>query len=52
MNILNFHNPIDAVKGGEMQDTYLYKQNLSLNNLQRLICHKTQTTVEFTFQYF
>ena len=29
---------------------YLYKLNLTLNNLQRLICHKTQTTncdVEF-----
>ena len=25
---------------------YLYKMDLALNNLQRLICHKTQTNSE------
>ena len=28
---------------------YLYEMDLALNNLQRLICHKTQTTNQPTF---
>ena len=27
---------------------YIYRQNLALNNLQGLICHKTQTTNQTT----
>ena len=31
---------------------YLYKMNLALNNLQRFICHKTQTINHQTFNFF
>ena len=29
---------------------YLHKMDLALNNLQKLICHKTQTTTQPTNQ--
>ena len=29
----------------------MYKQDLALNNLQELICHKTQPTKQATYVY-
>ena len=29
---------------------YMYKEDLALNNLQWLICHKTQTNLSFDLQ--
>ena len=30
----------------------MYKRDLALNNMQRLICHKTQPKKYYSFSYF
>ena len=41
--------PYNQMKPNYIYLTYMYKQDLALNNIQGLICHKTKPTKHHSF---
>ena len=44
--------PWNLTNGNDIYLTYMYKEDLALNNLQWLICLKTQPNLEITTRIF
>ena len=50
MSLVLFKNVINKMFTNPMYSIYKYKEDLALNNLQRLICHQTKSSYKLGFQ--